>query len=89
MVKIPPGDKVGWPLTQLYESYGLDTNTYVEIQVGPPESPNGEDVQSGSESTNVQTFVPIDRVLNLTEDVLPHIRITIPRCRQVLWPEKI
>ena len=36
----------------------------------PPESPNG-DVQNCSELTNVQTFVPTDRVLNLTKDVLP------------------
>ena len=43
---------------------------YDETAVEPPESPNGH-MQNGSESTNVQTLVPTDRVLNLTEDVLP------------------
>ena len=57
-------------VTQLYKSYGLDANTFVEVQVDPPESPNG-DVKNGSDSTDVQTFVPTDRVQNLTEDVLP------------------
>ena len=57
-------------VTQLYESYGLDANTFVEIQVDPPERPKG-DVQNGSDLTDVQTFVPTDRVQNLTEDVVP------------------
>ena len=57
-------------VTQLYESYGLDANTFVEVQVDPPESPNG-DVKNGSDLTDVQTFIPTNRVLNLTEDVLP------------------
>ena len=56
-------------VTQLYESYGLDANTYVETPVELPESPSGH-VQNGSESTNVQMLVPTDCVLNLT-DVLP------------------
>ena len=57
-------------VTQLYKSYGLDANTFVEVQVDPPESPNG-DVKNGSDSTDVQTFVPTDRVQNLTKDVFP------------------
>lgn len=57
-------------VTQLYESYGLDVNTYVETPVEPPENPNGH-VQNGLESTNVQTLVPTDCVLNLTEGVFP------------------
>lgn len=52
-------------VTQLYESYRLDANKYVETPVEPPESSN-DHVQNGSESTNVQTLVS-----NLTEDVLP------------------
>ena len=54
-------------VTQLYESYGLDANTN---PVEPPESPLAMYKMVQNRSTNVQTLVSTDRVLNLTEDVL-------------------
>ena len=61
----------------------------------PPDSPDGH-TQNGSESTIVQTLVPTDCVLNLTEDVLP-LDLPLDTTQQshtspvqiVVWPENI